>query len=259
MARIKLRPQKILVTGGGSGIGLAIADRLIEAEASVVIAGRKIEKVQTEAEKLHNKHPNGRIFAMQMDISDTMAIPEKLNEASSLMDGLDGFVNSAGIGTGAYTGRGYEPFDITSEEWDTLCNTNFKGAYFMLRNEIEFLLKHDVCRSNILNIASNGAFAGIRGSYGASKLAVAKWTESFGKSYGSKGIIINCIAPGATFTDMISRYAKDINQKYERHAIGRFIRPDEIAELAHYMMSDFGEILSGTTIIADGGDNARYS
>lgn len=74
--------------------------------------------------------------------------------------------------------------------------------------------------------------------------------------YGHNGIIINGIAPGATFTPMISDYAHDINQKYERHAIERFIRPDEIAELAFYLMSNYGEIICGHTVIADGGDNA---
>ena len=63
------------------------------------------------------------------------------------------------------------------------------------------------------------------------------------------------IAPGATFTPMISRYAKQIDQPYPRHAIERFIRPDEIAELAFYLMSDYGVIVCGHTVVADGGDN----
>ena len=95
----------------------------------------------------------------------------------------------------------------------------------------------------------------IIGSYGAAKEAIIKWTRAFGKRYGHNGIIINGIAPGATFTPMIARYAHDINQKYERHAIERFIHPDEIAELAYYLMSDYGEIICGHTVVADGGDN----
>jgi NAD(P)-dependent dehydrogenase (short-subunit alcohol dehydrogenase family) len=61
---------------------------------------------------------------------------------------------------------------------------------------------------------------------------------------------------GATFTPMIARYAKNIDDPYPRHAIGRFIRPDEIAELAYYLMSDYGEIICGHTVVADGGDRA---
>ena len=108
---------------------------------------------------------------------------------------------------------------------------------------------------NILNIASNAACMDIVGSYGASKQAIIKWTRAFGKKYGHDGIIINGIAPGATFTPMISHYAKQIDQPYPRHAIERFIRPDEIAELAFYLMSDYGEIVCGHTVVAEGGYN----
>ena len=105
-----------------------------------------------------------------------------------------------------------------------------------------------------MNIASNAACMDITGSYGASKEAIIKWTRALGKRHGHDGIIINGIAPGATFTPMISSYAKEIDQPYSRHAIERFIRPDEIAELARYLMSDFGEIICGHTVVADGGD-----
>ena len=111
-------------------------------------------------------------------------------------------------------------------------------------------------KGNILNFVSNAACMDITGSYGASKQAVIKWARAFGKRYGHNGIIINGIAPGATFTPMIARYAHDINQEYKRHAIERFIRPDEIAEFAFYLMSDYGEIICGHTVVADGGDNA---
>ena len=117
------------------------------------------------------------------------------------------------------------------------------------------MLKKGV-RGNILNFASNAACMDITGSYGASKESVIKWTRAFGKRYGHNGIIINGIAPGATLTPMIADYAHDINQRYERHAIERFIRPEEIAELAFYLMSDYGEIICGHTVVADGGDNA---
>ena len=74
--------------------------------------------------------------------------------------------------------------------------------------------------------------------------------------HDENGIIINGIAPGATFTPMIARYAHAVDQPYPRHAIGRFIRPEEIAELAAYLMSEWGEIICGHTVVADGGDSA---
>ena len=248
---MKLRCDKIIVTGGGSGIGAAIAHRLIDAGASVVIAGRTAEKLQKTAEIIASE----RLHILEWDVADVKGIPQKLEEAAALMGGLNGLVNAAALGTGVLTGRGYEPWDITEDEWDALMDVNCKGTFFMMRDMIDYLLaRHE--KGNILNIASNAACMDIIGSYGISKLGLIRLTRALGKKYGSEGIIINGIAPGATFTPMIARYAKHIDDPYPRHAIGRFIRPDEIAELACYLMSDYGEIICGHTVVADGGDRA---
>ena len=246
---MKLRNKNVLVFGGGSGIGKAIAIRFIEAGAKVMITGRTEEKLKAVLNEINS--PN--LFYKVFDIANIFAHSAFFREAERIMGALDAFVNSAALGSGSL-GRGYEPWDITEEEWDTLTDINFKAAFFLMRNEIDYMLERDI-RGNILNIASNAACMDIIGSYGASKEAVIKWTRSLGKKYGHNGIIINGIAPGATFTPMISYYAHSIEQKYERHAIERFIRPDEIAELAFYLMSDYGEIICGHTVVADGGDN----
>lgn len=248
---MKLRCDKIIVTGGGSGIGAAIAHRLIDAGAQVVVAGRTAEKLQKTAETIASEN----LHILEWDIANVNGIPQKLEEAAALMGGLNGLVNAAALGTGVLTGRGYEPWDITEDEWDALMDVNCKGTFFMMRDMIDYLLaRHE--KGNILNIASNAACMDIVGSYGVSKLGLIRLTRALGKKYGSEGVIINGIAPGATFTPMIARYAKHIDDPYPRHAIGRFIRPDEIAELAYYLMSDYGEIICGHTVVADGGDRA---
>ncbi len=248
---MKLRCDKIIVTGGGSGIGAAIAQRLIDAGAQVVVAGRTAEKLQKTAETIASEN----LHILEWDIADVNGIPQKLEEAAALMGGLNGLVNAAALGADVLTGRGYEPWDITEDEWDALMDVNCKGTFFMMRDMIDYLLaRHE--KGNILNIASNAACMDIIGSYGISKLGLIRLTRALGKKYGSEGIIINGIAPGATFTPMIARYAKHIDDPYPRHAIGRFIRPDEIAELACYLMSDYGEIICGHTVVADGGDRA---
>lgn len=243
-----LRNKNVLIFGGGSGIGKAIACRFIESGAKVMITGRTEEKLKSVAEEIDSKN----LFYKVFDITNIECHSVLFDECCEILGGLDAFINSAAVSFESL-GRGYEPWDITTEEWDTMSDTNFKAAFFLIRNEVNYMLKNGI-RGNILNIASNAVCMDIVGSYGASKEAIIKWTRSFGKRYGHNGIIINGIAPGATFTPMISSYAHDINQKYERHAIERFIRPDEIAELAFYLMSDFGEIICGHTVIADGGD-----
>ncbi len=247
---MKLRCNKILVTGGGSGIGFAIAKRLIGSGAKVVITGRTLEKLENAKEKIDSEN----LSIMQWDASALSVCLNNINKAASMMGGLDGLVNNAAISP-EFAGRGYEPWDVTEEEWDMLTDTNLKAAFFMMRNTVDFMLENKV-KGNILNISSNAACMNIAGPYGISKLSLLAMTRTFGKKFGNKGIIINGIAPGATFTSMISSYAKNIDDKYERHAIGRFIHPDEIAELAAYLMSDYGEIICGHTVVADGGDGA---
>ena len=246
---MKLRNKNILIFGGGSGIGKAIAARFIKAGAKVMIAGRSVEKLRKAAEEINSEN----LFFMEFDITDIKNYGRLFSEAEKVLGGLSAFVNSAAVGSGSL-GRGYEPWDITEEEWNMMTDINFKAAFFLMRDEINYLREHNI-RGNILNIASNAACMDIIGSYGAAKAAIIKWTRALGKRYGHDGIIINGIAPGATFTPMISGYAKEIDQPYPRHAIERFIRPDEIAELAFYLMSDFGEIICGHTVVADGGDN----
>lgn len=248
---MELRCKKILITGGGSGIGKAIAKKFVNQGASVIIAGKNEEKLKNTVSDISSS----KINYIKWDITDLYLFEQNIDRTKKLMGGLDGFVNAAAVSTAVLTGRGYEPWDITQDEWDALTDVNFKSAFFMMRNEVDYFISNGI-KGNILNIASNAACMDIIGSYGAAKLSVMKWTRAFGKKYGRNGIIINGIAPGATFTPMIARYAHSVDQPYERHAIGRFIRPDEIAELAYYLMSDYGEIICGHTVVADGGDSA---
>lgn len=246
---MELRCKKVLITGGAGGIGMAIARRLLEDGAEVTIAGRTLSKLDAAWAELDS----ARAHRLLWDVSHVEDNRARLEEAAALMGGLDGLVNNAGLGTHNVTGRGYEPWDITGEEWDTLMDTNLKGAFFAMRDTVDYMLEQGI-RGNILNIASNAACMEITGSYGAAKTALIRMTRAFGEKYGDRGIIINGIAPGATFTPIISRYARNIDDPYPRHAIGRFIRPEEIAELAAYLMSNFGEIICGHTVVADGGD-----
>lgn len=246
---MKLRNDNIVVFGGGSGIGKAIAKRLCDAGGTVIICGKTEEKLYKAAEEINSNSLVYKVF----DISDITKHIGFFEECEGEIGDIGAFVNAAALGSGCL-GRGYEPWDITEEEWNLMTDTNFKAAFFLMRNEINYMLERNT-KGNILNLSSNAACMDIVGSYGASKEAIIKWTRAFGKKYGHNGIIINGIAPGATFTPMIAHYAHSIDQRYERHAIERFIRPDEIAELAFYLMSDYGEIICGHTVVADGGDN----
>ena len=126
---IRLRCSRILVTGGGSGIGRAIAERLAAAGAQVTIAGRHMEKLRSAAAEIGSD----RIHPIVWDIADVDAWQQKAVQIQEMMGGLDGFVNAAALGSAVVTGRGFDPFDITASEWDQLNDVNFKAAFFMLR------------------------------------------------------------------------------------------------------------------------------
>ncbi|WP_029322823.1 SDR family oxidoreductase [Butyrivibrio sp. AE3004] len=246
------RSQKILVFGGGGGIGKAIAKRMLDEGSEVIIVGRTAERLETVKLELDSE----RLHFFSGDISQIDTHERMFKRAADMMDGLDAFVNASAISLETKA-RGYEPWDITEEEWDEVSDINFKAAYFLMRNEVSYFLENNIA-GNILNFSSNAACMDIQGIYGAAKLAIMRWTRSFGKKFGHHGIIINGIAPGATFTPIISSYAKSLDQQYSRHAIERFIAPEEIAELALLCLSNKGVALCGTTIIADGGDEEAY-
>lgn len=247
---MKLRVSNVLITGGSSGIGLAIAKRLAEGGAKVVLTGRREGRL-LEAQAAIGANCTGYLV---WDVAEVEKSVEMFRAAQRMMGGLDGLVNNAALSTEAM-GRGYEPWDITPDEWSLLADADLKAPFFLMRDMVDFLRAQRV-KGNILNISSNAACMDILGPYSTSKLSILKLTRAYGKRFGKDGIIINGIAPGATFTPMISSYAKRPDDPYDRLAIGRFIRPEEIAELAAYLMSDMGEIICGHTVIADGGDSA---
>lgn len=243
-----LRNDHVLVFGGDGGIGTAVCKRLVSAGAEITVIGRNEEKIKNVVNEIKSEQ-------LHYIVGDITVVDEHINlfkKADKLMGGLDAFINATGLGASKF-GKGYDPWNITSEEWDQMSDVNYKGAFFFMRNAIDYMITNKR-KGNLLSFASNAACMPIFGQYGSSKLAIKEWTKAFAQQYGHYGIVINAIAPGATFTPMIERYAKSIDQKYPRHALERFIRPEEIAELVLYLMSDFGEIICGDTVVADAGD-----
>lgn len=245
----KDRSKYVMVFGGSSGIGKAIAEKMLLSGSKVIIVGRNLDRLQKVKEEIASDN----LFILSADITSVDSHSGIFEKAKEIMGGLDAFVNSAAVSL-ENQGRGYEPWDITSDEWDYMADTDLKAAFFLIRNEINYFRKMRI-PGNILNISSNAGHMDISGIYGVSKLAIEKWTRAFGKRFGREGIIINAIAPGVTLTPMVSNFARDIGQPYNRHAIGRFIKPNEIAEIAYECLTDIGVIMCGSTIIADGGSD----
>jgi len=245
--QLKLRVSKVLITGGGSGIGLATTKALLAEGCDVCICGRNLEKL----ERVKTELANDKLSILQWDMSDVQLVHEKLNEAAFLLGGfLNGVVNNAGTYAAVgITGGEWKPWQETSEVWDSIIDTNLKAAVFISRATATYMNNNHI-KGNILNISSATGNREIISAYAASKNALIRMTLSMARQVAPFGIVMNGIAPGVTVSDINNGKSGDV---VKIHAIGRIIDAEEIARVALFMLSEAAQIVIGDTILADGG------
>lgn len=236
-----LEGKRVLVTGGSSGIGYAIAKKCLEEGARVVITGRDIQKLNNVSKKIDSNH----LLVLEWDVSDSKLARKKIEEIDHILGGLDIVFNNAGV----YNPKSF--LEIEEKDWDIILDINAKGLFFVCQTVSEYFIKKNK-GGKIINIASNRGILGAEGPYGMSKWGVIGLTKGLGRDLISKGIIVNGIAPGITATN--------INQiKVEENAFSseprnkRVALPEEIAELALFLASDAANNIVGEVIVCDGG------
>jgi 3-oxoacyl-[acyl-carrier protein] reductase len=240
--QIKPRGTKIIVTGGSSGIGFAIAKRLLKDNISVMLVGRDEEKLQNAKAQLDSD----KCFYFPFDVTCVSKINDLLQNAELQMEGADTIVNSAGIATRFITTAGAE--DPVS--WDKIFETNLKSVVFLTRTFCEYFKRNNIS-GNVLNISSSQAFAHKKVSaYQIAKMAVTEITRGIAKNYAPFGIVVNGIAPGVVVSGMTPRPKDNI---CKNHATGKIIEPEQIADIACFLLSEQGKIIIGDTIKADSG------
>lgn len=237
-----LRGKRVLVTGGSSGIGLAIAKKCLSEGATVVITGRNEEKLQVVAGKLNNS----TLRTLVWDVSDISVINQKLEKCKGLLGGdINILVNNAGIL------RAQSFFTATEDVWDETYAVNSKGVFFLTQRVSEQWIKNKE-RGKIINISSTGGFLGAPYPYRMTKWDIAGLTSGLGVTLSPYGIIVNGIAPGRIATEMLKRHDTD-NIFDTAQPVKRMGLPEEVAELAIFLMSDAANYIVGQTIICDGG------
>lgn len=241
-----LNEKNILITGGSSGIGLSIAKKCLEQGANVIITGRDEAKLLQVINELNNARLNFVVW----DISIIKEVEVQLMKVKSLFNGdIDILVNNAGvIDTSSFP-------EVTEKIWDDIYSTNSKGLFFItqaLCNIWTSAKKHNLRK--ILNISSQGGFVGATYPYRMTKWDIAGLTQGLGIKLAPLGIIVNGIAPGIVATKMQSNFLNQKENIYCPHnPVKRFALPEEIAELAIFLMSDASNFIVGQTIICDGG------
>ena len=245
--------QKLaIVTGGGSGIGLAIAEKFIASGIRTIIIGRDKAKLDNAKQQLGNL-----CEPVQADLNDLASIPLLVNGLVKKFGSIDILVNNAGINMKK------EFTEVSDEDFQKIILTNVTAVFALSREVVKEMLEKKI-RGSIVNISSMASQYGIPKviAYTASKSAIEGMTRAMATELSPKGIRINCIAPGFIATDMS---AKALNSDPERKGkalgrtpMGKLGHPSDIGDAALFLASDGARYITGTVLPVDGGNSIGF-
>jgi len=248
MLSIDLSGKVAIVTGGNRGIGFGISETLAEAGAAVVVVSRHAE-CQAAAAAL-GKQYGTRCHGFAADISQPAEIASMMEKVDQAYGRVDIMVHNAGIAVRA------PAFEITVEAWDTVLNTNLRGAFFCAQEAAKRMRNQG--GGAIINVGSVHAKTAMRlyAHYGASKAGISQLTRVLALEWGELGIRVNCVAPGSVPTD-INREVLAIPENRQRNiaktVLKRLGTPRDIAGAVAFLASDLSAYVTGETLYVDGG------
>jgi 3-oxoacyl-[acyl-carrier protein] reductase len=235
-----------IVTGAGRGIGRAIAVRFAEEGADVVCVSRAEENARKAAEDVRARQR--RAWACAVDVSDGEAVQAMIDSVLKEIQRVDILVNNAGVTRDGLLMR------MSESDWDTVMDTNLKGAFHLTRALTRTFIRQRSGR--IINIASVAGLAGNPGqaNYAASKAGLIGFTKSVARELASRHVTCNAIAPGFITTDMTSVLSEEIRQDVlKRIPLGAFGEAEDIAHAALYLAAPGGRYVTGQVLVVDGG------
>ncbi len=236
-----------IVTGGASGIGLAIAQKFVENKITTIIVGRDMAKLSAAGKKL------GKLCKpLSFDLNNLSFIPEMINNLIKENERIDILVNNAGINLKK------DFTEVTDNEFEKIMLTNVTSMFALSREVVKFMMQAET--GSIINISSMASQYGIPKviAYSASKAAIEGMTRAMAVELSPKGIRVNCIAPGFIATDMS---AKALNNDIERKAkvisrtpMGKLGMPADVADAALFLASLESAYITGVVLPVDGGN-----
>lgn len=240
----KLKNKTAIVTGGGTGLGKAIAVSLAVEGATVVIASRTKENLDETVKAITSL--GGRAFAFPLDLTDMHSIQAFVDSVNKNLNSIDILVNNSGT---ASMGSIEE---TTSSDWDSIMGTNLKGLFFLTQGVVKRMQQQDSV-SKIINITSVVAHScpPNMAVYNTSKAALEALTKTWAKEFAPK-VLVNNVAPGLVPTNLNKGFSDELKEQIiAATPMGRLATPDDIANAClFYATSDF---ITGQTIVVDGG------
>ena len=244
-----LKNKIALITGAGRGIGRAIAIALAKESAEVVINYNGSEERAKEVKQTIEEN-GGKASIYKCNVSDFTACEAMIKDIVKEYGHLDILVNNAGITKDGLIMK------MKEEDFDSVLNVNLKGTFNTIRHSARQMLKQR--SGKIINISSVSGILGNVGqaNYAASKAGVIGLTKTMARELGSRGITVNAIAPGFVDTEMTGVLSEEIRENACKQIIlGRFGKPEDIANTAVFLASDKADYITGQVISVDGGMN----
>ncbi len=244
--------KSVVVTGGGSGIGLQIAKDLYSEGAVVHILGRNLEKLE-RAKKDIASADDSRAFSHSCDISDYERVLEVFSSIEQISGNVYGLVNNAAVNPSRN-----DIVRTSCQDWMTTLNVNLTGAFNCSKAAIEQMLAAG--EGSIVNISSVGGLNPFRTrtSYNTSKFGLIGLTESMALDFADKNIRVNAVCPGYVRTELTEPLFERMGQELfgrlvDAHAMKRLGRPEEISRAVLFLLSEEASFITGVALPVDGG------
>lgn len=255
---ISLQGRSAVVTGGAQGLGKAMARRLAEAGASVLIGDIKIEQAEAAAAELSERYA-GKVIATRLDVTDSASVAAAGERAASELGGIDIWVNNAGL----YPNVGL--LEMTDETWDQVMAVNLRGVFACCREAARRMI--DAGKGGVLiNVVSTAGFSGVApgvSAYVASKHGVRGLVRQLAIELAPHDIRVLGVAPTFCETEGNTAALAELPERVRSEIaatltskLGRVGVPDDIARVVLFAASDMAAFMTGSTLLADAGEVA---